>query len=335
VTAAPLPLRAALSRGALVAVANWPLVLVEFAIESLYKLALTVPVVGGALMVAALVGTDLQSILSGGAQSATDLVIGSLATAPAALTSFLAALGIVALGGEVLMFVVKAGTLAVIVAGERQADAWHRYSEEGGGFHRGSAWSLGAFYDGARRFGARAARLAAWLGLAYFVIGLAYFVVVRFGFRFALGSAWEPTWPVVVVAATSAGVVAIAVVNLTYDLLRVIVITDDCRISVAFGRLRTFMLEDARQVIGIFSVMAGGVMVATAIALVATAGLTLIAWVPFVGLLFVPLQAAAWLVRGLLFQYLGLTTLAAYQTQYRRFSDSRWQSHESSRTRNA
>jgi hypothetical protein len=316
-------------------VANWPLVLIEFAIESLYKLALTVPVVGGALMVAALVGTDLQSILAGGAQAATDLVIGSLATAPAALTSFLAALGLVALGGEVLMFIVKAGTLSVIVAGERQADAWHRYAEGGSGFRQGSAWSLAALYEGARRFGARAARLAAWLGLAYFVIGLAYFLVVRFGFRFVLGSAWAPTWPVVVVLATSAGVVTIAVVNLAYDLMRVIMITDDCRLSEAFGRLRTFVLEDARQVIGIFAVMAGGVMLATAIGLVATAGLTLIAWVPFVGLLFVPLQAAAWLIRGLLFQYLGLTTLAAYQTQYRRFSDTRWQSRESSRTLNA
>ena len=28
---------------------------------------------------------------------------------------------------------------------------------------------------------------------------------------------------------------------------------------------------------------------------------------------------ASWLVRGLLFEYLGLMTLSAYQTQYRRF----------------
>jgi hypothetical protein len=33
-----------------------------------------------------------------------------------------------------------------------------------------------------------------------------------------------------------------------------------------------------------------------------------------------PLQAAAWLIRGLVFQYLGLLTLSAYQTQYRRLA---------------
>jgi hypothetical protein len=31
---------------------------------------------------------------------------------------------------------------------------------------------------------------------------------------------------------------------------------------------------------------------------------------------------ATWLIRGLVFQYLGLMTLSAYQTQYRRLSGS-------------
>jgi hypothetical protein len=38
-----------------------------------------------------------------------------------------------------------------------------------------------------------------------------------------------------------------------------------------------------------------------------------------VGLVVVPLQAAAWLVRGLLFQFMGLSALAAHQA-HRRFS---------------
>ena len=52
---------------------------------------------------------------------------------------------------------------------------------------------------------------------------------------------------------------------------------------------------------------------------------TFVAWVPFVSLIAVPMTIAAWLVRGLVFQYVGLTALAAYQTQYRRFTgpDSR------------
>ena len=43
----------------------------------------------------------------------------------------------------------------------------------------------------------------------------------------------------------------------------------------------------------------------------------LIAFVPLVGLAIVPLQAAAWLVRGFVFEYLALTALGAYLTQYR------------------
>src|SRR6476469_6807841 len=63
---AALPLRAALLRGALITLANWPVVLIDFAIESLYKLVLVVPVVGGALVAAVLAASDLRSLFAGG-----------------------------------------------------------------------------------------------------------------------------------------------------------------------------------------------------------------------------------------------------------------------------
>jgi hypothetical protein len=44
--------------------------------------------------------------------------------------------------------------------------------------------------------------------------------------------------------------------------------------------------------------------------------------VPFVSLIFVPLQAAAWVLRGVLFEALGLAALATYQTQYRIFREN-------------
>src|SRR4026207_2364931 len=53
-----LPLRAALKHGAVVAMANWPLVLIHFALDSFYRVALAVPILGGALMVAAGGGTQ-------------------------------------------------------------------------------------------------------------------------------------------------------------------------------------------------------------------------------------------------------------------------------------
>jgi hypothetical protein len=47
-------------------------------------------------------------------------------------------------------------------------------------------------------------------------------------------------------------------------------------------------------------------------------GVGLIAFVPLVGLAVFPLQIAALLIRGLLFEYIGLTALGAYLTLYRR-----------------
>jgi len=59
------------------------------------------------------------------------------------------------------------------------------------------------------------------------------------------------------------------------------------------------------------------VVLSTTASIVAAAGFGLIAFVPVVGLIVLPLQLAAWLLRGALLQYLGLTTLGAYLAQYR------------------
>ena len=49
-----------------------------------------------------------------------------------------------------------------------------------------------------------------------------------------------------------------------------------------------------------------------AASILATTALGLIAFVPFVGLAALPLQVFAWLVRGVVFQYVGLTGVATY-----------------------
>jgi hypothetical protein len=122
-------------------------------------------------------------------------------------------------------------------------------------------------------------------------------------------------------------------VNLIFDLARVVMVTDDCSARAALTRVRTFLLEDARQVLGIFGAMGTVLLLATAASITATAGLTLVAWVPLASLLVVPLQVAFWILRGLLFEYMALVTLSAYQTQYRRFAappavPAVWRLHE-------
>lgn len=318
--AGPLPLRAALKWGALVAAANWPVVIVDFLIESLYKLALAVPVIGGALMVAAIVGTDLQVVLGEGLRPTADVVIGSLVTAPVALLAFLGALSVVAFGGESVMFVVKSGTLAVLVAGERRAAALQGVPFDLGRMREMSAYSFIAMYEACRRFARRALTLSIWLGAAYFVVGGSYLAVISYGFELAVRTTSTGAWPILVLVSTTVAFVAITAVNLSYDLLRVIIVTDDCSLSEAVRRLRRFLSHEFREVIGIFGIISGVFMVAVAGSVLAAAGLALVAWVPYIGFIFVPLQMVAWIVRGLVFQYVGLAALSAYQTQYRRFS---------------
>ncbi len=60
------------------------------------------------------------------------------------------------------------------------------------------------------------------------------------------------------------------------------------------------------------------VVAATLASALAWSGVGLIAFVPLVGLAVFPLQIAALLIRGLVFEYIGLTALGAYVTLYRR-----------------
>jgi len=315
-----LTLRAAITRGALVSLANWPVIVIDLVIESVYKAAIAVPVFGAAFMVALLLGADVGSLLGDGVLSAADRMLVPLGQSPVALVAFLGALFATGVGGEVLMFIAKAGTFSVLVAGERAAGDIQRAPVRLSAVRTASAYSLAAVLAAARRFRARAMSLAVWLAAAYVGVIGGYLVVVVYGFQWAASSAWAPAWPLLVLLATSAGVVSLTAANLLFDLLRVVVISDDCRLSVAWRRVRTFLLADARQVLGIFGAMAAVLAVATIASITAAAGLALIAWAPLVGLIVLPLQVAFWIVRGLVYQYAGLTTLSAYQAQYRRFS---------------
>jgi hypothetical protein len=58
-------------------------------------------------------------------------------------------------------------------------------------------------------------------------------------------------------------------------------------------------------------------LLATLLSVVATWGFYLIAYVPLAGLVVLPLQLGAWLLRNLVFQYLGLTALSGYLSLYR------------------
>lgn len=293
---------------------------VEFIADSLYKAALGVPVVGGAIMVAALLGDDLSDLLSLGLRSAAGTVVTSLLSAPVALAAFAAAVGVVGLGGAVMMCLVQAGTIATLVKGERRAPIeLNAGSIRADAMRQAHQSHLEVFLEGVAQFGRRLTLLGGWLVLVYAMVFAGYFGGLLAAYRVAARAEWISAFPLAALIATSALVVVIAAVNLLYLLTQIIVVAGDCSVRQAVELLRRFLLHDARQVAGIFGVTLIFVVVGTAASLVATAGLGLIAWVPFAGLAVLPLQAAAWLARGLVFEFIDLTAIAAYLAQYRRF----------------
>jgi len=317
-----LLLRGALKRGVLMVSANWPIVLIDFAVESFCRAAMALPVLGGALMVTSVVGLDVGRVVSGGIAGTADVVVGSLASAPAALGAFFGALALVAVGGEAVLFIVKAGTLSVIVRADRTAGEPQRLPLGIDALRLCRAFELRTLIDAGQRFARRGLIVALWLGAVYAAIGGVYLAVVAGGL-FSLGSRWVPAWSALVLLATSGAVMVAVLANLAYTLLRVVIVTDDCDVGTAVGRLVRFVVEDARQVIGIFAAIGGIQVVAGALTLMTAAGLAPMAYLPLASLVVIPLQIAIWIVRGLLLESLSLCAVAAYQTQYRRFSDAR------------
>jgi hypothetical protein len=308
-----------LIRGGLVTLANWPIVLIDFAVESLYKMALVVPVVGGAMLVAVVTGGSVRPLLAEGVRAAVATTLSALADVPAAFASFIVALLLVSVGGALLMFLLKAGTLAVLVEGERKAPPVEREALRYGSLARSDAYRLETLLGGVERFGRRMMALGLWLSGAYAVLGLGYVAAMTWTVHLSVQPGFNAAWPLVAATATGSAVAALALVNLIFDLMRVVIVCEDVGLRRAAARLSTFVMRDARRVIGIFAVITGLRVVGAAASLLFAAGLAIVAWVPVIGLIVVPLQAAAWLLRGLLFQYVSVTAVCAYAAEYRRF----------------
>ena len=74
---------------------------------------------------------------------------------------------------------------------------------------------------------------------------------------------------------------------------------------------------ESRAVGGVFLVVLGLVVLATGASVLATAALWLVGFVPFIGLTVLPLQLVAWVLRGLVFQFIALASVGAYLKIYR------------------
>lgn len=315
----PPALKAALKRGALVAAANWPLVVVQFIAEGTLKLLLAVPIVGGVFLVVLLLGADAEEVLSGETSEIVTEVLGSLRANPAALTAFTAASLIVLLGSSALTFIVKGGTVTVLADAEASAGPIERPPLRLEALRRANATSIEHFLDGCWRLWRRYVKLGACLLVVYGVTAAVYIAFIVGGYALIGNSGVLLSWTIAAVIASSALVVWITVVNFLYLLTQMVIAVDEVGVREAARRVSRFLRHSLREVAGIFGVVLLLVVIAMVASFLGMFGLGLIAFVPLAGLAVVPLQAAAWLLRGFVFQYLALTALGAYLTQYRHY----------------
>jgi hypothetical protein len=307
--------RTALKRGALVAAANWQVVAIQSVADTTFKLLLLVPIVGGGFLVTMLLGIDLWSVLLGRMWQMFFRISRALMAQPVALVSYLAGFLVVLVGGALLMFLVKGGSVSVIAGADVAAGPVERSPLRVAGFRRAMAFSIETFTGGASRLFRRYVGLGVALSVAY-VLAAALCLLAAFGlYRLGGDSA------LLVGSVAALGIVLfvglVTVINVLYLLAQLIMAVDDCGVGAGLRGVGRFLRRDFARLSRVFGFTVFLLLVATLLSVAATWGFYLIAYVPVAGVIVLPLQLGAWLLRNLVFQYVGVTALAAYVSLYR------------------
>jgi hypothetical protein len=318
-----LDLRHLLKRGALVAAANWQAVVIQFVAETTFQVLLAVPVIGAAILVAVLLGADLAELLQESLRDMFTTIASALLSEPVALVAFIAAFAVVLLGGSVLMFVVKGGIVEVFVAANAVAGPIERQPVTIESLRHASSFTLERFTTGCSRLFRRYVALGLTLMAVYTVSGLAYLAFVVYGYRAAENRVLMLGWTFIAAIAAALLIAWITIVNLLYLLLQIAMAVEGSGLAEAVRATMRFIRAEFRELAGVFVVVVVLVGAATLASALAWSGVGLIAFVPLVGLAVFPLQLAALLVRGVVFEYLGLTALCAYLTLYQGYAARR------------
>jgi hypothetical protein len=309
-----------LKRGALLAAANWQTVAIQFVAETTFQVLLAVPIVGAAILVAVLLGGDLAELLQGGLREIFTTIASTLLSEPVALVAFITAFALVLLGGSVLMFVVKGGTVDIIVAANVAAGAIEQEPIAVDSLKPAARFTLKRFTDGCARLARPYVSLGLLLMIAYAISVTAYLTFVVYGYRAAEGRALVIGWTVIAALAAALLVGWITVINLLYLLMQIAMAIEGGGVTQGARSVARFIRREFRELALVFLVVLVLVVAAMLASALAWSGVGLIAFVPLVGLAVFPLQIAALLLRGLVFEYLGLTALGAYVTLYQRYA---------------
>jgi hypothetical protein len=314
-------LKLLLKRGAIIAAANWPTIAIQFAVQATFQVLLAVPIMGAAVVVAVLLGGDLAHLLAGTTRDIFEAITRALAAEPFALACFLTAFAIVLIGGSVFAFLVKGGTVAIFAAANEASGPIEREPLTFDLLQRTSRFTLEGFTSGCQLLFKRYLVLGLTLMAAYGISACAYLAVVVFGYRAAGSGGFFVGWTFLAAAAGLLLAVWITVVNVIYLLMQVVIAVENVGLVAAGRAVAEFVRADLRSLGGVFLVGLAMIVGAILASALAWSGVGLIAFVPLVGLAVFPLQIIALLVRGLVFQYIGLTALGAYITLYRRHVD--------------
>ena len=310
-----MSLKLLLKRGALLAAANWPVIAIQFVAATTFQVLLAVPVIGAAILVAVFFGADLGPLLQGSMREIFTTVTSALMSEPVALGAFVAAFAAVLFGGSALMFLVKGGTVHVFIAAHRVAGPIEREPITIDALQTASTFTLDRFTAGCSRLFKPYLAVGLTLIAVYAISGGAYLVFVIYGYRAATDRFLVVGWTFVVALSTALLVAWITLANLLYLLMQISIAAEGEPTTAPMAVLR-FIRAEFRELAAVFGVVLALVVVATLASALAWTGVGLVAFVPLVGLAVLPLQLAALVVRGLVFEYLGMTALGAYVTLY-------------------
>jgi hypothetical protein len=318
-----LDLKLLLKRGALLAAANWPTIAIQFIAETTFQVLLAVPLIGAAILVGVMLGADVGELLQGGIRETFTTIASTLLAEPVALVAFIAAFLIVMLGGSVLMFLVKGGVVEVLLAANQAAGPIEREPLTFDLFSRASRFTLQRFISGCGRLFRQYLALGLILIIVYAISTGAYLAFVVSGYRIASERGLIIGWTFVAAVAAGLLVLWITAINFVYLLLQIAMAHDGTGLADAARAVVRFVRAEFRRVALVFVVVLALVVIATFASALAWSGVGLIAFVPLVGLAVFPLQVVALVVRGLAFEYLGLTALGAYLTLYAGYAGRR------------
>ncbi len=306
----------------MLAAANWPVVVIQFAAQTTFQVLLAVPIIGAAILVAVVLGGDLANLLQGSMREIFATITEALMAHPVALGAFLTAFFVALLGGSVLMFLVKGGTVAVMLEANDRTGDIERRPITLTNVSDAAAFSIRGYISGCGRLFRPYLSLGIGLMLAYAVTAGTYLAFIVYGYRAAGNGVLFIGWTFLAAIATVGLTLWITAINLVYLLLQITVAAGHQTLGDAGREVARFVRAELRELSGIFFVVFAMLLAAWLASFLAWSGVGLIAFVPLVGLAVFPLQLAALLLRGLVFEYIGLTAMGAYVSLYRRYAEA-------------